>query len=804
MRIKTILFILLSSIVVCLAAPYGNRSPFSKRENLARGKECVFGFSRGWTPPRNRTTKLCDGVYANPSVTFWSQPEEVIGGEMPNRRVCFVTIDLGSDQPISGASVSLSTAPFGNTTTKLIYVNVSTDNVVFHHAGELVACHPYDASHYRTGISARIYRNGDFKTHGRYVRFLFCGASSLYMDEIEVYKGDEAWRNIAYDGPDYKGNECACTPEALTEICAKTRMYWMDQLLRKELDSPAIKRHADFGALQKEADDIFAQIANYRFTGDIAKFTTEPPFCTLNQRQFDLLSRIRRAEGFSPCTVWSCYRYDPMPMNVKPRIEAENMGISLHLAGNDLRAGTFNVTNFSGKNMPFRFSVDISVPHTVFSIVQYDDFKSYFDVLDALYRLSPENGVYHAEAANGLSRQIWIEFNTKGVKPGLHFGKITVETPFGVHAIPLSIKVAKRALPETPQMLGWGWEYMSVGHYYDIVDANRKATVDNMRENLFSMTIGHMHIAQLPFKKGSADKDGHLKVKVDFSQMEEWMRQYPDARRYCLVPGGDIRALAGFAWDTPQFETALGEWAEQWEEWLEAHDMPAGKVMYNILDEPNTEERVAWHLKWMQIIRAKAPRIGFYINPNRPMPCTELDKEFLHFADSIDTFVLPLRVYDHPQTIEFIKKSIKPGVRLGVAGASEPHDLGPAYFRRLPSITYTPNMFGCGYFCYSLTGSPDRRNDYAYIGGYSTSPVIFTADNQVISTKMVRAFADSIRDIDTYALLKDQKLAERLAHEAGNAIRGTDRNGGMDPYPKSRLRVIDDTLSHILDIADME
>ena len=115
------------------------------------------------------------------------------------------TVDLGQVEPIRGVALRVGAGKNGVAWPKYIKVSVSDDGKSFGLAGDLMQLTPNPPApdQYATvWLEAE-----DLKTHGRFVKFSVAPTDSgqgtyFYTDELEIYRGEEAWLSLPLPGPE--------------------------------------------------------------------------------------------------------------------------------------------------------------------------------------------------------------------------------------------------------------------------------------------------------------------------------------------------------------------------------------------------------------------------------------------------------------------------------------------------------------------------------------------------------------------------------------------------------------------------
>ncbi len=133
-------------------------------------------------------TQLTDGVYSNGY--FWTQPSTV---GWQHAKPVVITVDLGSVQPIRGASLRTAAGTAGVFWPAGIYLFVADEDHVFHWIGDLVSLSANESTPPQEGYATHRYWTDALHTHGRYVAFAVLAEPYTFVDEVEVYAGDPAW-----------------------------------------------------------------------------------------------------------------------------------------------------------------------------------------------------------------------------------------------------------------------------------------------------------------------------------------------------------------------------------------------------------------------------------------------------------------------------------------------------------------------------------------------------------------------------------------------------------------------------------
>src|SRR5439155_3164995 len=137
---------------------------------------------------------------------FWGQ-RSTVGWQ--RTKTVVITVDLGHDAPVAGASFSTAAGTAGVEFPSAITVLVSVDGRTWYEAGELVSeGNTLHRPPHGSGYTAHRFWTDLWRTHGRWVKFVvdvqgvFC-----FVDEVEVYAGQREWLATSFAGPPLAGVE---------------------------------------------------------------------------------------------------------------------------------------------------------------------------------------------------------------------------------------------------------------------------------------------------------------------------------------------------------------------------------------------------------------------------------------------------------------------------------------------------------------------------------------------------------------------------------------------------------------------
>ena len=311
-------------------------------ENVALGKPYTLEPSPNYahcTDPGD-ATQLTDGQYTvdyfwtQKSTVGWSGVEPVI-----------ITIDLGQVQSIGGASFSTAAGVAGVEWPRAISVLVSDDGRSYFDAGDLVALSNSTKPPPLEGYAVHRFVSDQLKAHGRFVKFLVVpSVAYCFVDEIEVFKGDPSWMNLARSGEPIT--------DAKTHFRATAALRSVQRRIRN--DSLAMRAAIDLAQVPAEAKRSIAALLE-PVERELAALSPELPrdfrcvlpLNPLHERVFAAQAALWRAQHAEPTTLWTCGPWDPLPLigSLPGGRRNEPVSLQITMMQNEHRATAFNLSS---------------------------------------------------------------------------------------------------------------------------------------------------------------------------------------------------------------------------------------------------------------------------------------------------------------------------------------------------------------------------------------------------------------------------------------------------------------------------
>ena len=282
------------------------------QDNIALGKTVTFSAKPNYsysTDPDD-ITQLTDGEYstegkqneAEGSKSIWVQ-KGTVGWQRITPVV--ITIDLGAVQPISGASFSTGGGAAGVAFPTGIYMAVSDDGKIWHAAGDLVALSRVNGTPPKEGYAAFRYVTHDMHTKGRYISFAVISTPFVFSDEIEVFKGEDAWLNQPTPG-EVISNIKEYANASQIRSAAQRRLYDDISEIKKEIGNSTISaaQKSTFTARLDEDKTKATQMPELS-----RDFKTILPLDDTHRDILAVRGELLAAEGMQQLTIWKTHRY---------------------------------------------------------------------------------------------------------------------------------------------------------------------------------------------------------------------------------------------------------------------------------------------------------------------------------------------------------------------------------------------------------------------------------------------------------------------------------------------------------------
>lgn len=756
----------LAVVILSMLIPCAIRISNAATSNIALHKPYTFSLA-----PNNSActdagdaTQLTDGIRVDKGV-FWEQKESV-GWNYIHGPIS-ITIDLGQDQPIDGLSFrTAATGAYGFPTS--LAIAVSMDGRTFHMVGDLVRLE--ESWLVKDGnYAVHDYRTTKLRTHGRYVRVTGVSSSlTLFCDEIEVYRGDDAWLEQPVTG-EVLTDEQLADPLRLTRLGVFRRICsdWVQVRAAVEKEAPTSAKPR----LLAELDALKPEIETEQYPDSLEGFKAILPVGPLDAKILAIHGKLLAAGGAQPLTLWHTPPYELLegPQSPKPGMS----DLDVRMMGNEHRAETFNLTNASGEPRTVKFTISglpADAGLNVYEVEMVDN-RLGWPTASALVQLKPEGEHFVTVVPAGMTRQIWLSFDSSNAPAGNHLGRISLSSDSFNRTIPLRLYVAPVRMADHMALNSGMWDYI-YPKYYGVSSGNQDAAARDMSDHLINTVWSTANSA--PFPRGTDfDTQGNLTGRIDYSQWDDfvnfWRARNRNITHFCLSVGLNSGEVGGFKPNTPQFERAVGQWAADWA----AHNRRIGlkpkQAMIVFIDEPNQSSfRILENLS--KAFKSLTQDVGIITNPLiHTLEEAQAARPMFELADLI---VPTLGVYGaNPPEVKAVYQQLRrQGKELGFYMCTTPVlHFDASYYRLQPWRAFAAGATFSGFWAYGDNGRlADSWNPYTAIGASNYTPV-FLSPTGVSGSKHWEALREGIEDYQYLYMLAQKRgraAAEAHVHQA--------------------------------------
>ena len=710
-------------------------------ENLALGKSYKLDPRPDYsycTDPGDKT-QLTDGEYSKGY--FWTQKTTVGWNHASS---VTITLDLGAVQPIRGASFNTAAGKAGVEWPLGITVLVSDDGKNFFPAGELVGLDAKHGGTPREGYAVHRYWTDEMKTHGRYVMFLVApGGPFVFVDEIEVFKGEAEWLRLPFDG------------EAITDARVYRTHLAVERRLRDDLR--AVRTNDTQHTLTKELDAIereFPQLP--RAHGP--DFRAVLPLTELHARIFAAQAALWRAQGCAPLTVWTANPWDPLDHLAPPPRGVTNAALNLALMKGEVRAAAFNLANAGAHALNARLRI-AGLPGgenpawIVVHEVAWTDTKSGKPVAAALPEAKREGADFCIAAPAGLTRQVWLSLHPTNVPPGTYRGAVVLRTAGGEQNIPLEVKISPLCFPAVPALHVGGWDYTDADAHYEVTPLNRDALIAHLRERFVDSPWAGA--TALPFNR-------------DTTVFDRWLARWPKARQYCVFVSV-ANKTDGAPKYTPAFGKKVGDWIRFWVAHAGQLGVQPQQLVIHLVDEPHEARQDEIILAWAKALRAANTGVKIFTDPTHANPA-KANQEMMAACDVLCPN-RPMFLAGNGAFRDYYAQRRAAGTELAFYSCSGPARLlDPYAYHRLQAWTcWQQGALSSSFWAFGDSGGGSSWNEYAQQRSSSYTPLFLDAGG-VTAGKHMEAIRESVEDYEYFVMLRDKVAAAEKAGAKNPAL----------------------------------
>lgn len=756
------------------------------QDNIALGKSVTFSAKPNYsysTDPDN-IIQLTDGKYSTEgkqNETEGTRSIWVQKGTVGWLRITpvVITIDLGSVQSISGASFSTAGGAGGVTFPTGIYMAVSDDGKIWHAAGDLVALSRVNGTPPKEGYAAFRYITHALQTKGRYISFAVISTPFVFSDEIEVFKGDDAWVNQPARGEVISDIKEYANASQIRSA-AQRRLYDDITEIKKEIDNSTIS-DAQKSTFNTRLDADKNKAAQMPELG--RDFQTILPLDDTHRDILAVRGELLAAQGMASLTVWKMHRYAKLSYLSKPS-NSNISQLNFVMLRNQFRSDDLLLTNASGKSQNVTLQLN-SAPQNaqngwlqVYSVA-WTDTSGGTPVANALIPVEEKNNTFLVDVPAGMTRKVWFTIDSSKVPAGNYKSTFAITSGDQHATVPVTLDISKIAM-NTPRLSLTMWDYTDGKGSYGITPENRKAAIVMMRSHYLNTPWARGNSLPRP-EASDFDAQGNLKTKLDFSSLDAWIAMWPGAKHYMVFPNVSNN-FAGTKMSTPEFDRRVGSWAKVLSTHIQELGLKPEQLGICLVDEPHSDEQDAIIAAWAKAINAAAPELTLFSDTAWPRPDQAKIQDAITSMDILCP-ALPRFVTGGKTAQKYFSDLRASGKTLWFYQASGPmYDMDPQlYYRYQAWHAFAANATGEGFWSFGDTGkAPTSWNGYSNTG-VVYAPVYFgeTTVNNSIHWDAVR---EGVEDYETLAMLKDaiansknvdwKARAQKILDDATNAVTG--------------------------------
>jgi len=719
-------------------------------ENIARGAS----YALSPAPNYKLCTDADDKVQLTDGKTtkdyFWTQRGTV---GWSNASHVQILVDLKKVEPIAGVAITAAAGKAGVGWPLGVEILTSEDAKAWRHHGDLVSLDRAAHGPLPDQYAIRKLATTALQARGRYVLLVIIpGAGSPYTftDEVEVYRGAAALlagplQGTTVDNPEsfWKSRRVALAiGRRWSRDLAAIESCLAGATLTPEVRKTLASQLASISAGMTQQPAI-----------DPATFRAVLPLGAPHAALFKLQAAIWRAAGGPTLSAWVACPWDPTPL-IGPLPAQATGTIRLHAMRGEFRAAAINLANRDEKTQSVRLRLRgfdgratppwLSVCHS-----PWTDSSAGEAVTAALLPIEPSNGGWTVQVEPGLLSHVWLTVHPVDLAPRDYSGSIEIAAEGQpTISVPVELRVWPLEFPAKPRLLVGGWCYTNRRGSRGVTDANRAAFVKHLQE----------HYVNCPWATSSVMLNGKFdprdvsKVTLDTAEMDQWLADWPAARRYMVFVAVDT-SLGHTRYDAPDFNRRVAAWISAWVRHLQSKGIEPDRLGLLLHDEPHEGTDVAPLLAWMRAIRAAEPRVRLFedptykepqkappelfelshlLCPNRPM--------WLSDAKRFNQFYLAQR--DAGRTLQFYSCS-------GPARSLDPY----SYYRLQAWHVWQIGGNGSSFWSFSDNSGSSSWNEYLAASGPYTP--LFLDDRSVVAGKQMEAVRESVEDFELLAMLGD-------------------------------------------------
>ena len=507
---------------------------------------------------------------------------------------------------------------------------------------------------------------------------------------------------------------------------------------------------------------------------DLAHFTTVLPLNPAHAAILAVHGGLLAATGLPPVVVWKIHRYDAVPLLALPPPPGDAVpSVDIVVMSHEYRADSFLLTNATSE--PDQAGLVISdVPGAPrpdwlgVSGVEWTDTRQAVPVADALPDAPFVDGAFRFTMPAGMTREVWLTVDGSRLAPGTYHGTLTVRTPRASARMPFSVHVSRVTMARPRLSLGV-WDYTNGTGSYAITPQNRDSVIALMRSHFVDSPWATR--AALPWPRAADyDASGQLMHPLDFQALDDWIRLWPDARRYYVAAGAGA-SFAGAPMNAPEFATRLAAWGRAVGKHVTGLGLAPRQLGLLLVDEPQDDAQNAVISAWARVLEGAAPEIGLFEDPIWPRPDRVSPSDALTLVNEL-CFHLGVYSRGGEPVARYFESRRAAAQRLWMYQTTGPARLldPTTYYRLAGWYAFRVNAVGSAFWAFGDAGGAETSwNDYASRTNLAYAPA-FIGRQGVTDSVHWQAVREGVEDYEYLAMLRDAAARAPDAERSGEAL----------------------------------
>lgn len=714
--------------------------------------------------------KLTDGLRS--AKPLWEDPEHTLGwrdGRLPVQ----IVIDLGKRQPISGISIGCGAGAAFSAKEIFIWpglidIFVSDDQKLWHPVAELTSLNDRKNEIIPAFDGKYAYRriaSNELTTAGRYVRIVISSRKEVFLDEIEVHRGDDKFLELPL-APGIPGEKIA------DAVIRKDATLFVSQR-RQRLDIAAIS--AQLASLPEEkAAPIRRELEALK--ARVEAQTEQPqdkrailPVGDVGRAILSQQAAVWRAQGNAPLTVWRGAPGAHLEWLASPTPDADPK-LRIDLIRGEHRSASLNFTNATPQEQTFTLALaGHNADHLDVRSVEWTETVSRTAIA---YALPPAHKVaegYEITIPSGMTRQVWITAKGTGA-PGLTHGSLRIlprDTSLSAREVPFDIHLYPIDFPEKQALHFSGWDYVTSWEKtrYGVVPATSRAFAKTLRDYRMDIVWAPGNI----WPKGKPDANQQYPSAADqpdTAQFDTWVKEImPGAERYHInISGRTAKNEAQFLGirhdENPEaFDKGVATWLRFWEAHVKSIGMDPQQFSLLIIDEPGLDEANPYKedasiRAWAEAIRKSGVNFRQWMDPVYKEPWNAYEPS-IDAMDEICVKSSYLMNQGKRYVDYYRERSTRQQLSLyecyPTVGGFDPY----SYYRLQAWVAWDMNANGIGFWSMADSGrTPSFGSWNNGLNPLHYCP-LFLDEREVIPGKAMEAIREGISDYQYLVLLRD-------------------------------------------------